>query len=271
MTAPISLVTVDHDILSCYGKKGGTGGLRSDLIPLYTMKAGVCIAEAAAALKKLHDAVLLRGGDFRVTELHRDIAVQTAARKKYDNWVAYGKPAPYVDGKPNPKFDAKTMKAAFVAQPGRSGHNAGLSIDVDLASLKFPGVPADKQLDVLWEIAIPLGWVPIIKEAKEGASESWHFDYHGELQGVFSRLGYEQWALCGAILVGHGDLTNYDALIQALLCRAGFDIGKIDGQAGMRTIAALTLALSCVSSTAIGFIQKEDESIFPKLLALPAK
>lgn len=260
MTAPVALVPVDSSILSSYGKTG-TGGPRSELRALVNLgKAGICVEEVAVALKKLNDAILLRGGDPRITELHRDLAVQAAARKKYDNWVAHGKPS-------GAAFDAKTMKAAFVATPGRSGHNAGRSIDVDLASLKFAGVPANQQLDVLWEIAKPLGWVPIIKEAKEGASESWHFDFHGELQGVFDRLGYEQWALCGAILVGHGDLQGFDATVQALLCRAGFDIGKIDGVAGAKTKAALSDA---VNGGLVAFANR-DEDLFAALLALPAK
>ena len=203
--------------------------------------------------------MLLHGGDFRITELHRDLAVQTAARKKYDTWVVAGKPK-------GAAFDSKTMKAAFVAQPGRSGHNAGRSLDVDLASLKFPGVPANRQLDTLWEIAKPLGWVPIIKEAKEGASESWHFDMVGELAGVKARLGYEMWALCGAILVGHGDLSSYDATVQALLCRAGYNIGSIDGAAGAKTKAALEDAVS----GGVVALQARDPQLFEDLLALPA-
>jgi hypothetical protein len=261
MAPPIALVPVDTSILSCYGKKG-VGGPRADLTPLYSLgKAGICVPEVGVALKALNDAAILAGADFRVTELHRDLAVQTAARVKYETWVAAGKPT-------GASFNPKTMKAAFVALPGRSGHNAGRSIDVDLASLKFPGVPANLQLDTLWEIATPLGWSHIIKEAKEGASESWHFDYHGELAGVMKRLGYEQWALCGAILVGHGDLSGYDPILQALLCRAGYDIGKIDGVIGAKTVAALKAALPGVDvATAL---KKEDESVFAKLLLLKA-
>lgn len=261
ITAPVPLVPVDSSILSSYGKSG-VGGPRAELTSLSKLgKAGICVAEVAVALKKLNDACIAAGADFRITELHRDLATQAAARAKYDKWVAANKPT-------GAAFDAKTMKSAFVAAPGRSGHNAGRSIDVDLASLHFP-VAANLQLDKLWEIATPLGWSHIISEAKEGASESWHFDYHGELQGVLNRLGYEQWALCGAILVGHGSLSNYDAIIQALLCRAGFSIGNIDGAAGAKTIAALTSAIPGIN--AVSTISAEDTSIFSKLLALPAK
>lgn len=266
MNALVPLVGVDASVASSYQKSGGTGGARGTLIPLCALgRAGVAVAEAATALKALSAAVAARGGDFRVTECHRDVAVQKAARAKYDAWVRAGKPKPGTPG-----FDAATMKAAFVAAPGRSGHNAGRSIDVDLSSLRFPGVPADRQLDMLWELAVPLGWAPIIKAADERASEAWHFDFHGELRGVMKRLCYEQWALCGAILVGHGDLSGYDAEVQALLCRAGFDIGAIDGRIGGKTRAALATALGVSADVATTLLVSRDPSVLPRLLALPA-
>jgi D-alanyl-D-alanine dipeptidase len=267
MNAPIKLVAVDGSIASSYNKAGGTGGPRANLTALAKLgKAGVAHPEMAAGLLALSNAVAAAGGDLRITECHRDVGVQEAARAKYDRWVAAGKPKPGTPG-----FDAATMKAAYVAQPGRSGHNAGRSIDIHLAELKFPGVPANLQLDKLWEIAIPLGWKPIIKTADEGASEAWHLDFPGELSGVMSRLGYEQWALCGAILVGHGDLSNWDAVIQALLSRAGFNVGNIDGQAGTKTKNALADALRINLAAAEAIVAAKDESIIPALLALPAK
>ena len=262
----VKLVPVDLSIASSYSKSGGTGGPRANLTPLAKLgKAGVAHPEMAPALKALSDAVTARGGDLRITECHRDVAVQQAARSKYDNWVKAGKPAPGSAG-----WNAATMKNAFVALPGRSGHNAGRSIDVHLSELKFPGVPADKQLDVLWECAIPLGWKPIIKTADEGAKEAWHFDFWGELTGVLNRLGYEQAALCGALLVGHGDLQGFPAVTQALLCRAGFSIGNIDGAIGPKSVAALAQALKISESDAKAKVAAKDESIWAALLALPA-
>jgi len=267
MTAAISLVPVDATIASSYDKAGKTGGPRVDLTSLCKLgKAGVAVPEMAFALKQLSDAVFKAGGDFRVTECHRDVAVQKAARQKYDNWVNAGKPAPG-----SLKWDAKTMKAAFVAAPGRSGHNAGRSIDVHLGMLKFPGMPADKQLDKLWEIAKPLGWEPIIKNADEGASEAWHFDFWGELAPLKERMGYEQAARTGAILVGHGDLSSFEAVIQALLLRAGFAIGPVDGIVGPKTISSLASALKCSDADAKNKIAAKDESCFKALAALPAK
>lgn len=266
MSAPIALVPVDASIASSYQKSGGTGGPRASLTPLCKLgKAGIAVPEMAAALKALSDAVVAKGGDFRVTECHRDVAVQKAARDKYDRWVAAGKPAPG-----SAAYNAATMKNAYVAQPGRSGHNAGRSIDVHLAELKFP-VPANKQLDLLWECAIPLGWKPIIREADEGAKEAWHFDYWGELTGVLERLGYEQAALCGAILVGHGDLSGFDAVVQALLCRAGFNIGNIDGKIGPKTRSSLAQALGISEEAAATLIVSKNTSVYAQLLDLPAK
>jgi hypothetical protein len=265
--AVVPLVSVDPSIASSYDRAGKTGGPRANLTALARLgKAGICTADTAAALLALSNAVAARGGDFRVTELHRDVAVQKAARAKYDRWVAAGKPKPGTAG-----FDAATMKAAFVAAPGRSGHNAGRSIDVHLGALAFPGVPADKQLDVLWECARPLGWEPIIKSADESASEAWHFDFVGDLAGVKARLGYEQWALCGAILVGHGDLSSHAAQLQALLVRAGHDIGKIDGAAGAKTFAALATALGLTVDAAKAVVANGDASVYARLYALPAK
>jgi hypothetical protein len=261
----VPLVPVDPEIFSSYGRDG-TGGPRAGLTPLARLgKAGIATSDTAAALLALHKAVTAAGGDFRVTELHRDVAVQHKARAKYDAWVHAGKPTPGTPG-----FDAVTMKAAFVATPGRSTHNAGRAIDVDLASLRFPGVPADRQLDRLWELAVPLGWRQVIKVATEGAAESWHFDFWGDLAGVKSRLGYEQAALCGAILVGHGDLSGYDAELQALLVRAGFAIGEIDGKVGARTRSALAAALGVAESVATTLIISRDADTLRRLLALPA-
>jgi len=263
----IPLVPVDGSIASSYNSAGQTGGPRSGLRPLARLgKAGVATADTASALKSLSDAVLAAGGDFRVTECHRDVGVQKAARAKYDAWVAAGKPKPGTAG-----FNDKTMKAAFVATPGRSMHNAGRAIDVDLGSIKFLNIATDKQLDRLWEIAKPIGWSPVIKSADERASEAWHFDFYGDVAGVLSRLGYEQAALCGAILVGHGDLSGFGAEVQALLCRAGFDIGKIDGFPGARTRIGLMSALGLSDAAASQILSAKDTSCFSRLLALPAK
>ena len=266
MSNIVPLVPVDPRILSSYARTGGTSGPRDALTPLAKLgKAGIATPAAAAALLALHEAVTARGGDFRVTELHRDVGVQQAARTKYDTWAKAGKPKPGTAA-----FNAATMKAAFVALPGRSMHNGGRAIDIHLGALKFPGVPADKQLDVLWELARPLGWAPIIKTADEGASEAWHFDFWGDLAGVLKRLGYEEAAKVGAILVGHsGDCQSYGHILQACLQRAGADIGKVDGMPGPKTKQAIVSLLGVTLAAADALAAAKDVSVFPRLLALP--
>ena len=248
MSAPVPLVPVDPRILSSYQKGGGTGGRRETLIPLANLgKAGIATSAAALALLHLHDAVTAAGGDFRVTELHRDVAVQAKARAAYESG----------------------QKKAFVALPGRSNHNAGRAIDIHLGELKFPGVAADKQLDKLWGIARPLGWSPIIKSPSESASESWHFDFWGDMAGVYKRLGYSNAAFAGALLVGHaGPGTSYATVLQALLARAGLYLGVIDGIVGSNTTHALATGAAVDTATAIRMVQERDESVFAKLLAL---
>jgi len=267
MPAPLALVPVSSVLLSSYARDGKTGGPRATLRPLAEMKMGVCVPEIAVALLKLHEAVTAAGGDFRVTELHRDVAVQMAARAKYDRWVAAGKPKPGTAA-----YDPKTMKNAYVATPGKSMHNGGRAIDFHVDMTKFPGVPKDKQLDRMWELCQPLGWKPVIKAPSEGASESWHLDYWGEVTGVYDRLGYEQGAMCGALLVGHaGAWQTYERVVQALLQRAGFSIGEIDGALGPKTLSALSTALKVSTAEAQAKVKAKDESFFPTLLALPTK
>lgn len=234
MTAPVivPLVPVLSSVLSAYDRKGQTGRPRAELQVLGARRDGVLIQPAADALAALHKAVEAEGGDLRVSDCHRSHAAQAAARAKYDAWVAAGKPRPGSAG-----FDAARMKAAFVALAGRSNHNGGRAVDLDLARLALPGVDPGRQLDRLWALAMPLGWSPVIRAPDERASEAWHFDFYGDLAGVFRRRGYEQGALAAALLVGHGPaLPDMRAAVaQALLQRAGFDCGAIDGQAGAQT------------------------------------
>jgi hypothetical protein len=229
------LVDVDKSILSSYGPGGTDISIpRSQLKSLVSINVAKMAPDAAAGLLALHTAVLAAGGDFRVTDCFRSVDQQKAARQKYDNWIAAGKPAPG-----SPGWDAKTMKNAFVAVPGRSNHNAGRAIDVHLAALRFPGVAADKQLDKLWELAIPLGWSPIIREADERASEAWHFDFLGCWKPVQVRAGYESAAVAAAADVGNGETDSGWRRVQGQLHRAGYNVGTVDGLAGNKTKGAL--------------------------------
>ena len=95
-------------------------------------------------------------------------------------------------------------------------------------------------IDAFWPIAAKHGFTPIIGRPDEGTSESWHFDHRGPWLPVFKHLGSEAGSLCCTLDVGQaGEFQSDAALIQALLLRAGYDIGAPDGQLGKRSKAAL--------------------------------
>lgn len=213
--------------------------------------------DSAAALLALHQAVAGAGGKLRITDGFRDLAEQAAAREKYLRWVAAGKPA-----RSSPTFDDETMKAAHVNPPGRSFHGAGRAIDVDLAALQFPGVAADRQLEVLWEFAKSTGWQPIISEPRMGVAESWHFEHYGEWAPVLDVLPNPTVAMCACLDVGQGEgaLTKpRERFVQAQLHRAGYDVGDVDGDLGPNTFAGLTLAGVA-----------DDAALIANVIALPS-
>lgn len=262
----LALVPAPSVVLSSYDEQGRTGGLRTSLVALAARPGGVVAADVARGLVAFHEAVLAQQGDFRVTDCHRSADVQGRARVKYERWVAAGKPKPGT-----PAFDAARMKAAYVAKPGKSGHNGGRSVDVDTGSLRFP-TRRDLQIDVLWECAEEAGWTPVIKAPTEGAAESWHFDYWGELRGVYDRLGYEQAMLAASLLVGHAAEWQSDQrVVQALLHRAGYDVGEIDGVIGPRTVRGLGRALGREAAAVEADVKLTPWDLFGALRDLPAQ
>ena len=85
-------------------------------------------------------------------------------------------------------------------------------------------------------------------------------------------MGYDQGALCGALLVGHaGEWQTYERVLQALLQRAGFSIGELDGVIGPKTLNALATALGVIPDAARSLVAAKNEAICAKLLTLPAK
>jgi hypothetical protein len=235
----VPLVPVDSSIPSSYGRTGGTDkSIASAMLkPLVTLAAGQLVPLAAQALLKLVEQVRLAGGELRITDAYRSVETQAKARARYDRWHQAGWPAPGSVG-----WDAASMKADFVALPGRSFHNAGRAIDVHVRALSFPGVDANKQLDELWKIAIPLGWTPIIRTPNEAESESWHFDFLGDWKPVVERRGYEEAAIGAVLETGQNDAFPACGLhrrIQSQLHRAGYDVGAIDGLMGAKTTGGL--------------------------------
>ncbi len=233
---------VDRSIPSSYGPGGSTSADLAEAVlrPLVETAGGLLVDAAARALERLVEGVRARGGSLRVTDGYRSVETQTRARARYDAWHRAGRPRPGQAG-----WDGGTMKAAYVALPGRSFHNAGRSIDIHVGALKFPGVPPLQQLDTLWNIAIPLGWTPIIRAPNEQESESWHFDFLEHWRPVLERRGYEE-AAVGAVLEtgenGAFPACGMTRRIQSQLHRAGYDCGAIDGMFGSKTEGALYAA-----------------------------
>lgn len=199
------------------------------LVPVPELGAGaVCADDVREQLLAWKAAVEARGGRFVVNSLTRTAVQQQALRDKYLAWLKAGKPRPAV---------------AAANRPGKSNHQGGRAIDISTVSV-FPDEPADRQVDLLWETGRPHGFTPIIAQPDETMSERWHFDCWNDWRGVKDYMGYETGCLCSALDVGQAaDWQSDPRLIQALLLRAGVDVGEPDGVAGPRTRAGLRLAL----------------------------
>lgn len=213
------LVPVDPSILSSYGEK-----------PLFHLAGGQACDDVAAALLALSDELPW----MRVTDCFREVKTQVALRRRYDHWVASGKPT-------GAAYDVKTMKNAFVATPGKSLHNAGRAVDLNTELMQEH--LGKEYLDAFWPIAAKYGFTPIIGRPDEGTNESWHFDCWLAWKPVRDKVGADAASLCCTLDVGQaGEFQSDERLVQALLLRAGFDIGAPDGMWGKKTWNALNLA-----------------------------
>ncbi len=212
-------------------------------------------ATVAAIAALAGELVAMGAAPLRLTEVHRDVTVQATARAQYLRWVAAGRPDPRTPG-----FDAGTMKAAFVAEPGQSNHGWGGAMDIDVDALEFPGVKraSDAALETFWGVAARHGFTPVISHPTM-QSEAWHFDHLGHpspLAGILSLYrvnkavgGYAATARAANVLAGV-DLTSKTAdqrmwaYVQARLMLGGFWVGAAgaDGLPGKNTIAGLAAA-----------------------------
>jgi len=172
------------------------------------------------ALKKLDSVVRMNGGHFYIIDLFRSWAVQAKARQEYKT------------GK----------KRAFVAKPGGSFHNGGRAVDISVKELNFIGMDKDEWLKYFWDLAIPLGFQPIIKIPDLGVSECWHYDYPGtDWQHAYDKVHYTEIAKCATLDVGEWDPSEKKEkvrkmFIQAQLIRLGYyEIGRVDGILGSKT------------------------------------
>ena len=240
MRLPVRVKTrrLDHTILSIY-KRGG------EYVPMSKLKGGILVEETAEAVEELALAISGLGGRLYLSDGDRSIDFQAKERRKYDRWVAAGKPAKGSAGWED------SMRTVFVARAGRSFHNAGRAIDFWIDGLGFPDVELTEYLDVVWKLMEPFGWTPAIKardidgdgdlDPDESAKEAWHLDHKGPWQSVYDRLGYAPAAMCAVLDAGRGGDVfprAWPRWVQAQLHRVGADVGDVDGYWGKTTKAA---------------------------------
>jgi len=257
----IVLTSLSPHILTSYiqGTAGSTR-LRGNRIPTLSQLLTVgdtanntfrASPATAAAIDDLCAAMMAAGMEpLRITDAFRSPDVQGRARAGYEAWLAAGKPSPHGS-------DWRSgMKTAYVAPPGGSNHGWGGAIDFDVAALAAPGVDrgSDGALELLWELARPLGFSPIISEPHADASEAWHLDHMGPLRAVRGlynaaarehsryRGGYGHTARVGCALAGSLPSQTPQMFIQARLMIAGHWCGLVDGAIGPMTKAALAEA-----------------------------
>lgn len=219
------------------------------LVPIPEFGAGaVCADDVHEQLLGWRAAVAARGGTLHANSLTRTVAQQQPLRDRYVAWLADGKPSPAV---------------AAANKPGRSNHQGGRAIDVQTVGA-FPGAPADQQVDLLWETAKPWGFTPIIARPDESMLERWHFDCWNGWATVRDHLGYETACMCSALDVGQaGEWQSDDRLLQALLLRAGVDIGEPDGIWGGRSQRGLRVAVGSA-------VSESKDALAERLRDLPA-
>lgn len=198
--------------VSCFNNKGQRGNFVTP--------------DMAEGLKKLKYSVESLGGQLLIIDLFRDWSVQAENRRKYETGE----------------------KAAFVAKPGGSFHTAGRAVDISVKNLNFPNIDKDDWLQKFWDIAIPIGFRPIIRIPDLHASESWHFDFAGkDWMKAYDLVSYPEVAKCAILDVGEWnpaeDKAKVDRMfLQAQLVRLGyFQIGKVDGLIGPKTKTVLDM------------------------------
>ena len=184
-------------------------------------KDGAYIApDMFSALTLLDAKVCDFGGTLYITDLYRSWDVQKKAR---DDFLS-------------------RKKKHFVAPPGGSFHNAGRAVDISIKELNFEGEDREEWLQILWDIAVPLGFSPIITIPDIDASEAWHLDFPGDDWRIaYDCLSYVEVAKCAILDIGAWNpRENKDTLesmyIQAQLIRLGkYEICKVDGIVGPKT------------------------------------
>jgi hypothetical protein len=191
---------------------------------LLPRRMAVATADMKAAILGLESALNGVGGELVLSDLFRSYDMQYQSHLEWLN----------------------KQKTAFSPPPGGSFHEAGRAFDLDLSKI---GV----SLSELWNLAAPLGLVPIISSPDPKQDEAWHFECRGSHQLVYEHYKagrgsnfdkpYKAAAASAIIAIGvHVDAFGDGqavAYLQSGLIRLGYDIGNLDGRAGPRTRRAL--------------------------------
>lgn len=268
----LNLVPLNPDLRTSYARSTGlTRDRAGQPVPYRTLrtigessaskelwKAPMGLATDAALLAKDVEAAGCEG--LRFTEVRRLVKTIVQGRAMYQAWIDAGSPAPG-----GSKFNAATMKTAYLAPPNGTNHQWAGAIDFDVFALQFPGATGDQNLSIFWELAKARGFTPIIAEPRILQSEAWHFDHLGPLGAVRAlfiahkdesplyRDHAKHVAAVGCILAGtyagpkEGEFAR---LVQALLLLAGIWVGVPDGDIGPKTVAGLrTLGIVATRQT----------------------
>lgn len=144
------------------------------------------------------------------------------------------------------------------ARPGRSAHNFGLAVDLDVAScLRMTGwTKAD--LDKAMEQA---GWL-CFRADHEDASESWHYTHGATEHGSAGVEAAIQRVYGGQLGMGVREA-------QAYLTRAGMYHGEIDGDAGPLTRSALQHFQEAWKLAEDGVLGPETQRLIAVICAAP--
>ena len=213
MSAPLNEVV----ITSIYKNNAG------QRLPLPRRMAH-CTPDMEAAIRSVGSELAQRGGSLFLSDLFRSYDMQLQSHMDFLN------------GK----------KSAFSPPPGGSLHEAGRALDLDLRSLGM-------KLGNFWELARPLGLLPIIDKPIDSMSEAWHFDCRGSHQIVYeyykngkgTNFSKPYAAMAASAIASAGIKVDkfgnnqIAAAIQSALIRLGQTIGDIDGSIGIKTRGAL--------------------------------
>ena len=215
MTKRISLVPATG-LTSSYKKKNSLNTERWT-VDVFNESRFIC-PDTLEALIKLNKLILLNKGKFYITDLLRSWETQAKSRSDY------------LAGK----------KSAYTAPAGSSFHNSGRAVDFSVKELEFENTNRKDWLTLLWGLAKPLGFKPIITIPDIDMSEAWHLDFPGEWSDAYSKLSYSEVAKCAMLDCGLWQKGSKDKIkrmfIQSQLIRlAYYEIGTVDGIFGQKT------------------------------------